>query len=414
MKAQLTALFCALVFTLTAQAPAPAKTYELRNGNFYNGKDFTTGTWYVVNGTFTKKAPAKIDSVVELDGRWITPPLGDAFCGSVADNPSGANLLNLYREEGVFYLQMLGHTQEGRKSAELLTGKSNMPDATYSNGAITCSLGYPFLQYEGPAQGIKNPQQWGTNFDKIKTERKMFGNGYWFVDNKTALDANWPKILAQKPDVIYISLLDVSNAGGSSGKGLTAEMAKAVIKKAHKSKLRVFAFVEKNDDLRIGLKAGVDGFANLPGHNWNGEGDLRALELSDADIKMLAKKKTVIIPLLAHAQTAVPRPAVQEFHKKTLERLLDANANVVIGSDDLQRTIRTELNYWFNLKAGTSEQFLRVLCDNTPRAIYPKRKIGKIEEGYEASFLALSDNPMQNILKLRVIAFKMKKGVMLK
>lgn len=414
MKAQLTALLCSLAFTLAAQTPAPTKTYELRNGNFYNGKDFTTGTWYVVNGTFTKKAPAKIDSVVELDGRWITPPLGDAFCGSVADNPSGANLLNLYREEGVFYLQMLGHTQEGRKSAELLTGKSNMPDATYSNGAITCSLGYPFLQYEGPAQGIKNPQMWGSNFDKIKTERKMFGNGYWFVDNKTALDANWPKILAQKPDVIYISLLDVTNAGGTSGKGLNAEMAKAVIKKAHKSKLRVFAFVEKADDLRVGLKAGVDGFANLPGYNWNGEGALSALELSDADIKTLVKKKTVIIPLFAHAQTAVPRPAVQEFHKNTLKRLLDAGANVAIGSDDLQRTIRTELNYWFNLKAGSSEQLLHVLCDNTPRAIYPKRKIGKIEEGYEASFLALSDDPMQNILKLRAIAFKMKKGVLLK
>jgi imidazolonepropionase-like amidohydrolase len=53
------------------------------------------------------------------------------------------------------------------------------------------------------------------------------------------------------------------------------------------------------------------------------------------------------------------------------------------------------------------------MCENSPRAIFPKRKIGKIEDGYEASFIVLSDNPLDNILKIRAISFKVKNGKVL-
>ncbi|MBC7778195.1 MAG: amidohydrolase family protein [Phycisphaerae bacterium] len=97
-----------------------------------------------------------------------------------------------------------------------------------------------------------------------------------------------------------------------------------------------------------------------------------------------------------------------------MRRLLDANVIVAMGSDDSQRTLRMELNYWFGLGDMDDARTLKVLCENTPRAIFPNRKIGKIENGYEASFLVLSDNPLSNVLKIRVQAFKVKRGVLLK
>ncbi|MBK6994260.1 MAG: hypothetical protein IPH31_04810 [Lewinellaceae bacterium] len=36
----------------------------------------------------------------------------------------------------------------------------------------------------------------------------MLGNGYWFIDNKVALEANWDKIKMQNPAVISIYLMD--------------------------------------------------------------------------------------------------------------------------------------------------------------------------------------------------------------
>lgn len=402
-----------LVLTLTSfatLAQTPSRTYELKNGNWYNGKDFTPGTWYVANGVLSRKAPARVDSVVDLLGRYVTPPMGDAFCSSVTDNPSASKVINLYAEEGTFYLQMLSHTQEGRSKVQPLLNKAGAPDAVFANGGLTCNLGYPFVKYEAPAQGIRTPEMIAQRYDFIKQQRKMLGNGYWFIDNKDSLNKAWPKIIGQKPGAISIYLLDAQNSGGKENKGLTADMAKAIVKKAHKAKLQVWAHVATPDDVRLGLKLGVDGFANLPGHNWDGTGDSKKFELTDADLKQLAKKKTAVITLFSHAQSAAPRPAVQEFHAKALQRLFDNNVNVVLGSDDPQRTGRAELNYWHilgNLDAGST---LKVLCENTPRAIFPKRKIGRIEEGYEASFLVLSDNPLTNILKVRASAFKMKNG----
>jgi hypothetical protein len=402
-------LFCQAMLAQTA-----GKTYEFRNGQWFDGQGFATATWYTTNGLLSKKAPVKIDSIIDLEGRWVVPPFGDAHSSSISENPSAVNTLTQYMGEGTFYLQILGNTQEGRSATAPLLNKPTAPDAIFANGAITCSLGSPFLEYEGPANKIKNPAQWGERYAELKTSQKMLGNGYWFIDNKAALSANWDKIKVQNPGVISIYLLDVQNNGGKEGKGLSAEVAKLVIKKAHGSGLRVYAHVETAEDLRLGLKLGADGFANLPGHNWDGTGETKKFELSDADLKALSKKKTPLVLLISHAQGAANRAPVQEFHKKTLKRLLDANVNVVMGSDDPQRTLRMELNYWFGLGQLDDTRTLKILCENTPRAIFPKRKIGKIEDGYEASFLVLSDNPLTNVLKTRVQAFKVKNGVLLK
>ncbi|MFN0215347.1 MAG: hypothetical protein ACKVT2_13910 [Saprospiraceae bacterium] len=414
MKRVLPSLLILSFFCQIISAQTAGKSYEFRNGQWYDGKSFVNATWYTSNGLFSKKAPSKIDSVIDLQGRWVIPPMGDAHCSSISENQSAANTLNLYMGEGIFYLQIIGNTQEGRSNTAPLLNKATAPDASFSNGVITCSLGYPFLEYEGPANKIRNPSLWGENYAELKTSQKLLGNGYWFIDNKDALAAQWDKIKMQNPGVIMIYLLDAQNNGGKEGKGLSPEVAKLVIKKAHKSDLRVFAQVETSEDLRLGLKLGVDGFANLPGHNWDGFGDTNKFELSNDDLKALAKKKTPLVLLLSHAQAAPNRAAVQEFHKKTLKRLLDANVNVAMGSDDAQRTLRMELNYWFGLGGMDDARTLKVLCENTPRAIFPNRKIGKLENGYEASFLVLADNPFNNVLKTRVQEFKVKNGVILK
>jgi Imidazolonepropionase and related amidohydrolases len=410
-------LLGALAFCFGAflQAQNTGKTYFFKNGQWYDGKGFVTANWYSNNGQLTKKAPAKVDSVIDLQGKWVVPAFGDAYCSSVSENPSAASTLGMYVGEGVFYLQIMGNTQEGRSSTSPLVNKATVPDALFSNGPITCSLGYPFLRYEGPANKIKNPAHWGERYGELKLSQKMLGNGYWFVDNQDALNANWEKIRAQSPDIVLIYLLDAAQNGGKEGKGLSTDMAKAVIKKAHKSGLRVFAHVETADDLRLAVKLGADVLANLPGNNWDGNGDTKKYELSDADLKMLAKKKTPLIPLLSQAQSAASaKPGIKAFHAKTLSRLFDAGVTVAIGSDDMQRTLRSELNYWFSFENFDHARALKSMCEYTPKVIFPKRKVGKIEEGFEASFLVLSDDPTTNVLKTRVADFKVKNGSLIK
>lgn len=397
----------------SANAQIAAKSYEFKNGAWFTGTGFETATWYTVNGVFSKKAPLKIDSTIDLSGKWIVPPMADAFCTSIVDQGAAPKLIQATFDEGIFYLRLAGNTQEGRAVVEPLLNKSNAPDAIFSNGALTCSLGYPFVQFEGPAQGLRNPQQWGQQYDKIKSGRKQLGNGYWFVDNKEALTANWPKILAQKPGYIFIYLLDAANQGGKEGKGLSADMAKAIVKKAHKAGIQALAFVETAADARLALKIGADGLANLPGYNWDGSGDLKNLELTLDDFKKMAKKKMFVTPLFAANQGNIGKAAVLNFQTQTFERIMASGVSMVMGSNDPSRTSRVELGYWFNIGKNNYLKLIRAACETSPQSIFPKRKIGKIENGYEASFLVLDQDPSQNLLILRMISMKVKNGIIL-
>lgn len=409
-------LFSTLIFCLFCQilsAQSAGKNYEYKNGQWYTGLEFVSGTWFVSNGLLTQKAPVQIDSVIDLKGQWIIPPLGDAGSSSISNSRSAAGMAKQYLDEGVFYVQILNNTQETRKDIQPLFNKPTSPDAVFTNGAITCSYGEPFLKYEGPAQDVPNPADWAKSYDKIKNGKKLLGDSYWFIDNKAALNANWEKIIAQKPDVLVIYLLDAQVNGGKESKGLSTDMAKAVVKKAHKANLRVIARVETANDVKLGLKIGVDGFGNLPGHNWDGTGDPSRFEISGDDLKKMIKKNIPIATLLSHAQSTVSRPVVKEFQSKMLARLLENGVNLIIASDDPQRTIRSEFGYVAGLAKQNSAYLIKIACENTPAAIFPNRKVGKIKEGYEASFLVLTDDPFTNILKIRATAFKVKNGVVL-
>ena len=52
-------------------------------------------------------------------------------------------------------------------------------------------------------------------------------------------------------------------------------------------------------------------------------------------------------------------------------------------------------------------------CETTPRAIFPKRRIGRLEDGYEASFLALDGDPLADFGATKRIAMRVKQGVVL-
>jgi imidazolonepropionase-like amidohydrolase len=56
---------------------------------------------------------------------------------------------------------------------------------------------------------------------------------------------------------------------------------------------------------------------------------------------------------------------------------------------------------------------LRMWAETTPRAIFPERRIGLLQDGYEASFLALAGNPLEDLANVRRINLRFKQGVAL-
>lgn len=56
---------------------------------------------------------------------------------------------------------------------------------------------------------------------------------------------------------------------------------------------------------------------------------------------------------------------------------------------------------------------LKMWTETMAKTIFPKRKIGALSEGYEASFLALEGNPLEDWQNVRKIKLRFKQGFLL-
>jgi imidazolonepropionase-like amidohydrolase len=86
---------------------------------------------------------------------------------------------------------------------------------------------------------------------------------------------------------------------------------------------------------------------------------------------------------------------------------------VTIGCDSYNLTAQTEIEYLRKMNIYSNLELLKMWCDVTPAAIFPNRRIAKLQEGYEASFLILQRNPLENFKYAYHIVLRVKQGVVL-
>jgi predicted amidohydrolase YtcJ len=55
-------------------------------------------------------------------------------------------------------------------------------------------------------------------------------------------------------------------------------------------------------------------------------------------------------------------------------------------------------------------EMLKIWAEDTPRTVFPNRKIGRLKEGYEASFLVLGSNPIDDFEQIKNIRLRFKQG----
>jgi imidazolonepropionase-like amidohydrolase len=66
--------------------------------------------------------------------------------------------------------------------------------------------------------------------------------------------------------------------------------------------------------------------------------------------------------------------------------------------------------YIAKLGVFTNLEILKMWCEDTPRSIFPRRRIGHVRKGYEASFLALDGDPLEDIIRTKNIRLRFKQG----
>jgi imidazolonepropionase-like amidohydrolase len=392
------------------------KSYQLINGQWFDGATFRRHTLYSVDGLFTHKRPKIIDEIVDLKNGYVTPPFADAHNHNLPGRDIDATIRQHLRD-GIFYVK---NPNNLRRSARQLKGKVNTPtstDAIFANGGLTATGGHPVKLYEDLAKGpLKH-----LGLSGLEDE------GYFIIDNAEDLRGKWPKIMAGQPDFIKIYLLFSEeferrrdNPKFDGWKGLDPNLAPLIVERAHENGLRVSAHIETATDFHNAVVAGVDEINHLPGVDLESSQDtITRYQIAESDARLAAQKGVIVVTttLVSLELTKDKEPArlkiLQDNQVRNLRLLHGSGVKIAIGADVFSKTSVDEAMNLYKVKAFDNLTLLKMWCENTSQTIFPRRKIGRLAEGYEASFILLDGNPLQDFDQVKAIRLWLKQGYLL-
>src|ERR671912_2741860 len=149
-----------------ARTPLPQpKSYQLINGQWFEGQGFRRQTFYSVNGVLTRKKPAKVDEVVDLKNGYVVPPFADVHCHHFYTTRNIGQQINLYLKDGVFYAKVQADLRSGALEVADKVNRPKSVDVSYAHGALTPSYGHGVQIYEGLALYSR---VWGFDAEQIK------------------------------------------------------------------------------------------------------------------------------------------------------------------------------------------------------------------------------------------------------
>jgi hypothetical protein len=418
---------------------------ELTNGRWFDGTSFQPRTVFSVNGRLRFERPVRVDRTLDLAGAWIVPPFGEAhnhnLDGAVEDRSLAA--IRKYAADGVFYVKIQGnYPLTDAQRTRLPINTPGAPDVAFAQGFITATGGHPSVLHEeillrqGYYPGL--------------TREQLRDRVYFTVDTERELAAKWPRILALRPDFIKTNLWysdqferrrnDPAFAGR---KGLDPGLLRLIVGRAHAAGLRVSAHTVNGADFHNAVSGGVDEIVHVPA--WGAypaveqrmgqiatrtldEPGLReiaadlgrlnprdpsTLPLRPDDARLAAERGTVVVTTMG-ISTRAPAPLlplIRAVQSASLRMLIDAGVKVAIGSDNVGDSSVLEAEHLHSLGVLDTLALLKLWAEDTPRAIFPQRPIGFLRDGYEASFLALEGNPLDDWGNVRRIKLRFKQGV---
>ena len=348
---------------------------KLVNGQWFDGTRFVKKTMYSVDNVFRSSWDGEAQTI-DLGGRYVVPPFGDAHNHVFADGANVEEQRARYLRAGIFYVKNPNSSIKGTAEIRKRMNTPETVDVIYANGGLTTKGGHPTQIY-----------------DRFPG---MEDNAYFIVDSAADLDRKWPLIRAGNPD--FIKLYLESSEDPAKRRGLDPALLPLIVERVHREGLRATVHVTSGADFHIALTSGVDEITHLP---------LAPIDPKDAELAA-RNNVTVVTTTLSH------RPAsgiadLAALHRANLALLKRAGVSVVLGVDS-DRTVIDEAESVRALGVYSDLELLRMLTASTPLAVFPQRRIGKLEDGYEASFLALEGNPLEDFGAIRRIATRVKQG----
>ena len=388
----------------------PKRTLEFVNGQWFDGRDFRRRAFYAVDGTLTGKKPVKVDEVIDLKNGYVVPPFGDAHNHYIAGPHDIRNILDQYLRDGIFYAKNPASIHRDSEQIKSLINKPDSVDVIFANAGLTASGGHPVKLYDKILVKVKEPGPNGT-FENL---------AYYIIDNKEDLERKWPLIMADHPDFVKTHLLyseefekrrdDPAYYGN---KGLDPKLLPLIVARAHADGLRVACHIETAADFRNALAAGVDEIAHLPGY-YVDPAHPEWFPITEEDAAVAASRGVDVVTTTYVSTDEIKNPEelkkAQAIQIHNLRLLHDAGVKLAIGPDVYGVTSQAEAMNLYHLQVFDNLTLLKMWSEATPEVIFPHRKIGRLQEGYEASFLVLDGNPLERFTYVQNIRMRVKQG----
>ena len=420
-----TLLALALLAGAVVLAPAPRAEdappmYAFINGRWFDGRTFVDRIFFTSYGELDAHSPGRVDSTVDLQGAYVIPPFGEAHNHNAGmTGPDAAAITARYLREGIYYVKNPGNLPTGRAARSAVNVAGSI-DVVYANGVLTAPGGHPLgLVRRNIARGLM-------------TQADGEGAFYFTVETRADVDRKWPAILAGRPDFIKTLLLFSeeyerrrADSTAFAWKGLDPKLLPYIVSKAHAEGLRVSTHVETAADFRAAVAAGVDEINHLPGFRPErdalaGYDRLARYVLTDADARQAAAHQVVVVTtvsgvleILAADTSAADRArvrAVRTMIVGNLRTLHRRGVPIALGSDRFRSTSSAEAFALHRLGVFDDLTLLKMWCETTAATIIPWRKLGKLADGYEASFLVLDGDPLADFEHVRGITLRVKQG----
>lgn len=164
----------------------------------------------------------------------------------------------------------------------------------------------------------------------------------------------------------------------------------------------------------------------MPGYGGGyGKTNFDSFIIPDSILSKASKKNVLITPTVSFAKyyaqawngkemavDTILLKEKQDFLRNELKRFQKAGIQLAFGADQKGSTLMEEINDIIALDAFENNNILSIITGSS-KHIFPDRKIGEIREGYEASFLVLNNNPLEDIDNIKSINMRVKNGIKL-
>jgi hypothetical protein len=397
-----------------ASSPLPAgvRVVEYRGGKWFDGTTFAERTMYVVGDTFRERRPSRVDSVVDLAGRFVVPPFADAHQHLAEPAMVGLYIANFLRD-GIYYVKDQSNAPSGRRVIDTAVNKPTSIDFISANQGWTSPGGHPVeIMRRGVQMGIV-PAAW--------IRDSLDYGALMLVDTPDDVARHWPVFLASTPKADFVKVYLLSSEEYAQrrkepkyegNRGMDPALVPDIVRRAHAAGLQVSAHVSTAADFRVAVMAGVDQLAHLPGQRANNSAPYL---LTDADAEAAAAAHvTVVTTVSMRSDSALTDRIMRDVYAHNIDVLRKHGVPLLIGSDIMRGTSATEIAALARSGLFTNLELLRLWSVVTPQAIFPARKIGVLADGYEASFLVLGADPLRDVRATSGIVLRVKQGVALK